>query len=187
MNGGTISGNTAPSGGGVCVWDGTFTMTGGTVSENTANQNGGGVEIWAGTFTMQGGTFTMKAGTISGNTAGSGGGVCVEGGNFTMNDGTISGNTGTGIGGGGVYANGNDATFTKTGRTVYGDDNTTHTPGSTENTATAATNGHAVFLEKASPAAYYYRNETLTGADNISTTDPLPGTSGQPVGNWTKR
>jgi hypothetical protein len=35
------------------------------------------------------------------------------------------------------------ATFTKTGGVIYGDTNTTHTPGSTENTALSG-NGHAV-------------------------------------------
>jgi hypothetical protein len=44
-----------------------------------------------------------------------------------------------------------------------------------------------VFLYKTSPTAYYYRNEDLTGADNISTEDTLPTTSGQTVGKWTMR
>jgi hypothetical protein len=114
-----------------------------------------------------------------------------------MSGGTIGGNTAEGTssnGGGGVYASSN-ATFTKTGGTIYGDlpANTTHTPGSNENTATVATNpgtnGHAVFYQQgtSSPYTYYYRNEDLTGADNISTTDALPTTSGQTVGKWTKR
>jgi hypothetical protein len=37
------------------------------------------------------------------------------------------------------------------------------------------------------PYTYYYRNETLTGTDTISTTAKLPATSGQTENNWTKR
>ncbi|GHV17125.1 hypothetical protein FACS189493_4190 [Spirochaetia bacterium] len=55
---------------------------------------------------------------------------------------TISGNTASEMSGGGVSVNDN-ATFTKKGGTIYGDTDTTHTPGSTENTAL---NGHAVQL-----------------------------------------
>jgi hypothetical protein len=54
MNDGTISGNTAASGGGVNVASGgTFTMTGGTISGNTASGNGKGVYT-DGTFSMSG-------------------------------------------------------------------------------------------------------------------------------------
>jgi hypothetical protein len=78
----------------------------------------------------------------------------MEGGTFTLADGTISGNTA--LYGGEVYVSnyGTGQTFTKTGGIVYGDSpaNTTHTPGSTANTATDTTpanigkNGHAVLL-----------------------------------------
>jgi hypothetical protein len=52
MTGGTISGNTSSSGGGVYVRDGTFTMSGGTISGNTAAHCGGGVYVYGdGTFT----------------------------------------------------------------------------------------------------------------------------------------
>jgi hypothetical protein len=133
---------------------------------------------------------TGSGGTVSGNTAGTdGGGVCVNNvaATFTMIGGTISENTASS--GGGVYVY-NTGTFTKTGGTVYGDTNNTHTLGSAENTATSTENlgknGHAVFLQKSSPTAYYYRNEDLTGADSIST-DTLPANSGETAGNWTKR
>jgi hypothetical protein len=212
MSGGTISGNTATNdcGGGVYLsTGGTFTMTGGTSSGNTTAYGGGGVFVGTtGTFTMSGGTisgnsatyggggvyvygtFTMSGGTISGNTATSGGGVYVDGNYaiFTMSGGTISGNAASS--GGGVYVF-SGTTFTKTGGIIYGDTDNTHTAGSTENTATVTTNlgknGHAVFLQKYSPTAYYYRNETLGTGDNISTTDPLPDDSGDTDGKWTKR
>jgi hypothetical protein len=171
-----ISGNTATQGGGV---SGGFTMTGGTVSGNTATSNGGGVFANSGTFTMNGGT-------ISGNTADFGGGVCVTNTSiFTMTGGIISGNTSSTMGGGGVYAY-NNPTFTKTGGTIYGDtDNIAGNGNATDNTATSTTNsgtnGHAVLYHKGDYPndTYYYRNETLTGADNISSTDLQT--------NWTKR
>jgi hypothetical protein len=119
--------------------------------------------------------FNLRAGGVYGS------------GNFTMTGRTISENTANF--GGGVYVI--VGTFIKTGGTVYGDlpANTTHTPGSNENTATVATNpgtnGHAVMLSIY--PNYYYRNETLNTGDNISSTDTLPTTSGQTVGKWTKR
>jgi hypothetical protein len=106
-------------------------------------------------------------------------------GNFTMSGGTISGNMASSSYGGGVYAY-NNPTFTKTGGAVYGDtDNIASNGNATDNTATAATNpgtnGHAVFYQQGTSPnyTYYYRNEDLTGADNISTADLQT--------NWTKR
>jgi hypothetical protein len=58
MRGGTISGNTAKDGGGVNVTEaGTFTMRGGTISSNTSvnEYGGGGVHIWNGFFSKTGG------------------------------------------------------------------------------------------------------------------------------------
>jgi len=98
MTEGEISVNTAArEGGGVYVAGGTFAMTGGEISVNTANtQAGGGVMVRNGTFTM-GGTAKISDNTVNG--AGEGGGVSVVGGTFTMNDGIISGNTATNGGG----------------------------------------------------------------------------------------
>ena len=119
MNGGTIGGtgsgsrNSAENGGGVYIYNGTFTMSGtATLQGNTAATHGGGVHIFSG------GTFTMNGGTIGGtaaNTATYGGGVFVSGGEFNMNDGTISGNTVT-HSGGGVYVY--DGNFTMSGGTI---------------------------------------------------------------------
>jgi hypothetical protein len=69
MESGTISGNTASSGGGVYVAGGTFTMKGGAIIENTASSSrrgsgfGGGVYVYGGTFIKNGG------GAIKWNTA----------------------------------------------------------------------------------------------------------------------
>jgi hypothetical protein len=136
LRNGTIRGNTANNdegGGGVYVTGrGTFTMSGGIISGNSATRvnygcSGGGVYVGLGTFTMSGGeisgntassygggvfvyynqglsgTFTMTGGIISGNTAVHGGGVRNDG-TFTMASGKISGNTADR--GGGVYGNG---------------------------------------------------------------------------------
>jgi uncharacterized repeat protein (TIGR02543 family) len=151
MNGGTISGNATSSygGGGVQVRSGTFVMNGGTISGNAtffsfSSYGGGGVYV-------TGGIFTMSGGTISDNTAGRrGGGVHVSAGTFNMAGGAISGNTAAEYGGG-VYVTGTEygSTFNKTAGIIYGDTNTTHTEGSTENTAES--DGHAVYVNS-SPA-----------------------------------
>jgi len=121
MNAGsTITGNAntynnaTTSGGGVYV-NGTFTMNGGTISDNTTRRYGGvtiGYIGGGGVYVGASGAFTMSGGTISDNTSGVGGGVCV-GGTFTMSGGTISGNTSDSGSGGGVYVRG--GTFTMSG------------------------------------------------------------------------
>ena len=93
----------------MCVYDGgTFTLTGGEISGNTASYGGG-------VYVLNGGRFEMTGGEISDNTAGYGGGVYVyNGGTFTMNGGAISGNSASNNGGG-VYV---DSTFTVSGSPV---------------------------------------------------------------------
>ena len=124
MVGGTISKNsTYNRGGGVNCNNGTFTVFGGTISNNS----GGGVYCKNSQFTMSGGTvesnssktqsifstadgggvycdvntsFVMEGGKISNNTtSGNGGGVSV-GSTFTMINGEIKNNTASGKGGG---------------------------------------------------------------------------------------
>jgi hypothetical protein len=90
MSGGEISGNamnnTSGHGGGVFVASGgTFTVSGGEISGNTAAGHGGGVYV-------NNGTFTMSGGEISGNTAAGqngGGGVYVYNGTFTKTGGGV--------------------------------------------------------------------------------------------------
>ncbi|MDR0375733.1 MAG: hypothetical protein LBH85_08435 [Treponema sp.] len=97
------------------VWvDGSFTMSGGTISGNIAKNDGGGV------YVSVGGLFTMSGGSIIGNTSVRwGGGVYVNsGGSFKMSDGTISGNTAKSDGGG-VYVHG--GSFVKNGGTIDAD------------------------------------------------------------------
>ncbi len=96
MSGGTISNNAASatdgSGGGICA-TGTFSMTGGTISGNSALLGGG---IYSsGAASMSGTTAT-----ITGNSASYGGGLYVFDNVFTMSGGSITANTATNGGGG---------------------------------------------------------------------------------------
>jgi hypothetical protein len=179
MTGGEISGNTDPFGG-VSVWSrGAFTMSGGKISGNTSH----GVYI-----SGFGSTFIMSGGEVSDNTATYGGGVFVRDyGAFTMSgSAVISGNTAS-YSGGGVFVLDN-AKFNKTGGTIYGDTDSTHMAGDSENTVTDYTYGHAVFYGNYGNIDGYYRNATLTAGDIPNTaTDALPANSGDTLGYWTKK
>ena len=109
MNGGIITDNTASMGGGVYVYS-TFIMNGGAITGNKATYGGGGVLV--------AGKFVMDGGIISNNTSSdAGGGVYVgNGATFNMITGTIFGNTAT-SNGGGVF---NDGDFTMEGGAVSG-------------------------------------------------------------------
>ena len=111
-NDGTIQNNTAAFGA-VMARKGTFEMTGGTITANTAITSGGGVAVSTGTFTMSGGT-------ISGNEAKSGGGVFMNnGGKITLNTNSIiTENTATSSYGGGVDVNHANAIFILDGGTI---------------------------------------------------------------------
>jgi parallel beta-helix repeat protein len=166
-SGSTITDNTSSfwegisggGGGGVGIhYSGTFEMTGGTISGNTA-KNGGGVSL-------TGGTFTMSGGTISNNTAsGNGGGIYLGGGTFTMRGGIITGNIAASAGGG-VW-NGYRKTFTKTGGTITGY-NSDQNNGNVVNDGSGAMarKGHAVYYNENK------RKETTAGPGaNFSTKD----------------
>ena len=97
---GTITGNqdTDKSGGGVHIEnDGSFSMSGGAVSGNTAYE-GAGVDV-----NGSGSSFTMSGGVISGNVASNdGGGVHIDQSEFTMSGGVIANNEAQDSYGGGV-------------------------------------------------------------------------------------
>jgi hypothetical protein len=136
LKNGTITGNTIRTrgkayGGGVNV-AGTFIMSGGEISGNTASITGTDDAYGGGVYIGQRATFAMSGGKISGNSAngwsnGYGGGVYVDSSaTFTMSGGEISGNTAGGsltknggnFGyGGGVYV-GQNAAFTMIDGTI---------------------------------------------------------------------
>lgn len=113
-SGGMITGGSSVPA--VIVYDGAFTMNGGTITGN-----GGGVQVLS---TKGSASFTMNGGSITGNTVNVtsssffSGGVGVAGGSFTMNGGSITGNTATGTAtlaaSGGVLVY-NGGSFTMTG------------------------------------------------------------------------
>jgi hypothetical protein len=150
MTGGEISGNTAGLGGGVLVYKGSMTMTGGIIKNNVTTDSysqvpGSGGGVYLNEYT----SLDMTGGTISGNGGAktdNGGGVLINGhARFTMTSGEILVNTSNSYGGGvhiapygeftmsggiingnasaeggGVYKSPYSAVFTQTGGTVSG-------------------------------------------------------------------
>ena len=109
LTGLTIANGKSDFGGGIENL-GTLTLTGCTVSGNTATSKGGG--IYSG-----GGTLTILGGEVSNNSAIDGGGISGGNGALTLTGCTVSGNTATNSGGG-LYLNGTKGTATLTGCTV---------------------------------------------------------------------
>ena len=184
LKNGTISGNVTSDlsrydvpayayGGGVYVGaSGTFIMSGGTISGNTAEARITSTEIGGipgdadayggGVYNV--GTFTMSGGSISGNTTRTsgrlsrsyGGGVYSTG-TFTMTGGSISGNTATSNGLGGsslgsnayAYGGGVYGTFRIVTGTIYGntESNTSlrNVVTSTAGTGNSYANGAALY------------------------------------------
>jgi hypothetical protein len=84
---GVIYGNNAKIGGGVNIFYGSFYMSGGVISSNSAGDKGGGVyNYYYSVFSLSG------SGEISNNKAPLGDGICNDG-NFNRVGGEISGNT----------------------------------------------------------------------------------------------
>ena len=159
MTGGSIYNNTSTSGAGVFVYgNGTFTMTGGSIYGNTATSNGGGVYLSSGTL------FNMSGGSIYNNTATTQGGGVYNNGKFNMSGGNIYGNKVVtteiyvNYGGGGVFIS-SSGTFTMTGGYIY---------------SNTARYGGGVNLYKAAftmSAGVIGRNSTGSNAANTATYD----------------
>ncbi|MDR2417480.1 MAG: hypothetical protein LBD79_00310, partial [Treponema sp.] len=124
---------------------GTLMMkTGSKITGNNGGASGGGVYVSGGTFTMSGGIISGNSATGTSTSGDAGGGVYVSGGTFEMSGGTISDNTASGCysSGGGVYMNG---TFKKeSGGIIYGS-NETGNDTSGNPLKNTASNGHAVY------------------------------------------
>jgi len=91
----TVSGNSAGSGAGIMNYR-TLTLSGSTVSGNTATWDGGG--IWSSSDTQ----VALIDSMVSGNTSGSAGGGLHSGGRLLVTNSSVSGNTAVG-GGGGIH------------------------------------------------------------------------------------
>lgn len=106
MEGGTLEGaRVGDRGGAVYMSAGTFTMSGGTITDCQA-QYGAGVYMAGGTFTMSD-SAKISGNKVSGAGAYGGGGVCVNSGTFTMSGGIIGKNDGARYGGGILINGGN--------------------------------------------------------------------------------
>lgn len=155
MYNGCITGNKTTNGAGVFLYSNTtFTMYGGSITENECNSDtlppcGGGV------YVHNGATFTMYGGDITKNKADYGGGVCTSGdtANFTMYGGSITENHAGKIGGG-IYSTSNNIS-------IYGG-------GVTDNSVTK--NGKAGGI-------YVSSSDTLTVGGNVNISGNWQGDS----------
>lgn len=202
MYNGCITGNKTTNGAGVFLYSNTtFTMYGGSITENECNSDtlppcGGGV------YVHNGATFTMYGGDITKNKADYGGGVCTSGdtANFTMYGGSITENHAGKIGGG-IYSTSNNISIygggvtnnsvTKTGKAggIYVSSSDTLTVGGNVN---ISGNWQGDSKESGSKSNVYLNGNTsgssativienkLTGAPIGVTTANAP-TAGNPV------
>lgn len=196
MYNGCITGNKTTNGAGVFLYSNTtFTMYGGSITENECNSDtlppcGGGV------YVHNGATFTMYGGDITKNKADYGGGVCTSGdtANFTMYGGSITENHAGKIGGG-IYSTSNNISIygggvtnnsvTKTGNAggIYVSDSGTLTVGGNvnisgnwkgeKNGSISNNNANNVYLPANSTITI---EKALTGSSIGVTTATEPGT-----------
>ena len=107
VTGSTLSGNSADRGGGIYN-SGTLTVTSSTLSENSAKFGGRNYNTGFGGGIYNTGTLTVTNSTLSGNSARWGGGICNIG-TLTVTGSTLSGNLAMGDSdgrGGGIYNDG---------------------------------------------------------------------------------
>ncbi|MDR2795624.1 MAG: hypothetical protein LBB47_02795 [Spirochaetaceae bacterium] len=104
MAGGEISGNSGGLGGGVMVYKGSMTMTGGDIKNNVNDEFSGVPGSGGGVYLYENNAFTMFGGNISGNGGAKtdkGGGVLIDGkAHFTLAGGKILNNNSFTEGGG---------------------------------------------------------------------------------------
>jgi CSLREA domain-containing protein len=111
LTGSTISGNSASGDGGGILGGGTMTITNSTFSGNSASKLGGGISSLGFSTVM-----TITNSTFSGNSTSQLGGGIANGGTMTIINSTFSGNS-TSSAGGGIWNNG---TMTVTNSTISG-------------------------------------------------------------------
>ena len=109
ITGNTITGNSAWMGGGIFSYSGSATITGNTITNNSANAEGGGIHSF--------GSATITGNTITGNSASDeGGGIFSYSGSATITGNTITGNSA--YYGGGILSYSGSPTIT--GNTITG-------------------------------------------------------------------
>lgn len=187
MYGGSITGNTSSTYGGVYMASGAkFTMNGGEISGNTSSTYGGGVYVY------RNAEFTMTDGSITDNAVGSsgskydGGGVCVAGqGKFHMNGGSITRNTSPSYGGGvRVYQN---AEFTMTGGSITdnaaGSSNSSNSyGGGVYSAGTFTMTGGSITRNKAEYGGGVWTDASFTVSGNVNITGNV-GINGNTASN----
>ena len=94
----SIFGNTAPEGAGIFLCDSSSTLDHNEIFNNTATGTGGGVSVFRGTPTLSGNTISSNTAQSGGG--GGGGGVYVFSSRTTLANNTISGNDSASHGGG---------------------------------------------------------------------------------------
>lgn len=161
MYNGCITGNKTTNGAGVFLYSNTtFTMYGGSITENECNSDtyppcGGGV------YVHNGATFTMYGGDITKNQADYGGGVGTSGNaaNFTMYGGSITENHAN-KSGGGIYSTSNNIS-------IYGG-------GVTNNSVTKTGNAGGIYVSS---------SDTLTVGGNVNISGNWKGEKNGSISN----
>lgn len=161
MYNGCITGNKTTNGAGVFLYSNTtFTMYGGSITENECNSDthlpcGGGV------YVHNGATFTMYGGDITKNQADYGGGVSTSGdtANFTMYGGSITENHAN-KSGGGIYSTSNNIS-------IYGG-------GVTNNSVTKTGNAGGIYVSSSG---------TLTVGGNVNISGNWQGNENSSISN----
>ncbi|MBR1984617.1 MAG: hypothetical protein IKA31_02655, partial [Clostridia bacterium] len=211
MSSGTVESNTAKYGGGIYISSESTTssVTGGTITKNTASTHYGGGIYSKAPFTLDGGTIsdnkaenstngwggglylnntaTIKSGTVSGNKAKYGAGVCIIK-NTTITGGVIKSNTAASDGGG-IYVW--TGTLTLNGGQIGTNGSTRYTSTSAAITGggNAANNGGGIFvgtsggLAKSNTTAAYIRgNYASTYGGGIYSSAAITTTSSTNAG-----
>ena len=115
VSGGTLSGNTAAGGDGGALYseNARLILSGGTFSGNTATSSGGNGGKGGAVYANIGAVSISGSASLTGNTAASkGGAVCANSGAVSISgSGSLSGNTATNGNGGAVYADNGDVTI----------------------------------------------------------------------------
>jgi hypothetical protein len=166
VSGSTITGNSANDGGGITNW-GTLTVINTTISGNTSiTQAGGGIQ-------NSSGSLTVTNSTISGNTAATQAGGIQNNGILVVTNSTISGNTALTQSGGGIY-NFTTGTLTLSGTTIAG--NSANYGGGIRNLG-ALNISNTIIANSTSGGDYAGFGSISTNSNNLVEDGTLPGTS----------